>query len=160
MDQTLLSSSSSQQQQQLIDQITTSTSSSNIFGSLSLLCCSSGALLYTHISEAAGKASSELIDELSVTPTSWGQDGHRDTRVVDALERIWSAIASENSDKLRLVPPRIPHRDWKKIGFQGDDPFTDMRGASVSGFIYIARLAEEYAGMFFLFFFFFSLFIF
>ena len=50
-------------------------------------------------------------------PTQWSTQG-RDARVIDALQRIWSAIASEAPERLRLAPPRIPSRDWRKIGFQ------------------------------------------
>ncbi len=32
------------------------------------------------------------------------------------------------------------------LPLQGEDPFTDLRGAGIAGFTYIARLAEEYAG--------------
>lgn len=194
-----------------------------------LCCCKPTAITYLHVSESADEAAGALIAELSIMPREWSDEGGRDARVVDALQRIWSAIASETPDTLRMAPPRIPSREWRKIGFQvrhelrlhcwraanaelpyriylaalrsrrqyllcsaaqshsasspslacrmvlsslashlhlllplasvvaplaplpllplqGDDPYTDMRGAGLSGFTYIARLAEEYAG--------------
>lgn len=110
-----------------------------------LCCCKPTAVTYLHVSESADEAAGALIAELSIMPREWSDEGGRDARVVDALQRIWSAIASETPDTLRMAPPRIPSREWRKIGFQGDDPYTDMRGAGLSGFTYIARLAEEYA---------------
>lgn len=141
-------------------------------------CCRSGPLRYADVGEAAEDAANALIAELSVQPTMWSPEA-KDARVVDAVQRIWMAIASENPHILRLAPPRLPSKDWRRIGFQvrlqrkfclivpnerffsltlvvrsywsvsclqGDDPYTDMRGAGLAGFTYIARLAEEYAG--------------
>jgi len=80
-------------------------------------CCRSGPLSYLDVSEAADDAAAGLIAELSVMPTEWSDEA-KDARVVDALQRIWTAIASESPETLRLAPPRIPNRDWRKIGFQ------------------------------------------
>ena len=126
--------------------------------SLATTFCARRHLSYAAVSDAAATAADALVSELSlmspITTTAavspgGGSDGGRDPRAVDALQRVWAAVASESpaagAAAMRLVPPRLPHRDWRRLGFQGDDPCTDMRGSGLAGFLYMARLAEECA---------------
>jgi hypothetical protein len=114
-------------------------------GSSSLFCCCrSGPLTYAAIGDAAEDAANALITELSVMPTMWTPEA-RDARVVDALQRIWMAIAGEHTHVMRLAPPRIPSRDWRKIGFQVCFRFFNFEALDpwfLSLFEFIHRLAH------------------
>lgn len=92
--------------------------SSGTHQSSGICCCKPTAVTYLDVSESADEAAGALIAELSIMPREWSDEGGRDARVVDALQRIWSAIASETPDTLRMAPPRIPSKEWRKVGFQ------------------------------------------
>ena len=41
------------------------------------------------------------------------------------------------------LPPPVPSPRWKRVGFQGADPFTDLRSARLAGLLYACRLVES-----------------
>lgn len=91
-------------------------------GCCAVLCCKSGPLSYSDISTEADEAVDALVTELTQEPvvdaSGGGIFGGRDPRVVDALQRMWSAVAVEAGDSFSTAPPKIPHREWKRLGFQ------------------------------------------
>lgn len=118
---------------------------------------------YLDISDTADEAVDSLIAELSQLPLS-----RDDARTAEPLARIWHAVfdnaphlvaieldstaASSSSEELavdtphnvarKLVVPPIPSPLWKLVGFQGNDPSTDLRAARLAGLLYLSRLVE------------------
>lgn len=53
------------------------------------------------------------------------------------LERLWAGVHADDA-----YPGHVgPH--WKRFGFQGDDPASDIRGARYLGLQYLVRLVES-----------------
>lgn len=94
-------------------------------------CWSRRLITYHDVSPSAARAARELVAVLS-EPCSQG-----DPRVNTFLERVWSGAG------LGAAAPPIPDESWKRLGFQGVNPMTDVRGARIAGLEYMARLLEE-----------------
>ena len=107
---------------------------SQSFAGLSLSSCWAHRQLdYCDISPAADRAARDLS---SVLGEPLGPPGN--PRAATCLARIWKAGGLGGLD-----PPSGPSETWKQLGFQGTDPLTDVRGARVSGLVFMARFLEE-----------------
>lgn len=72
-----------------------------------------------------------LIAELSVPAPPQG-----DARVRDACATLWRAAFDEE-------PPPVPSPRWKELGFQGSDPWTDLRGGGWASLDLLLRLMTQ-----------------
>lgn len=92
---------------------------------------------YTAVPLVEDDGAIDLLDTLAATEYDPARDDHE-----DLLESLWGYLQPGE-----VRSGRVSH-DWKVIGFQGNDPATDFRGAGELGLqnlVYFAQFYTAYA---------------
>ena len=65
------------------------------------------------------------------------------------LNRLWDATSlGKNPTDGSHIPFEVQNQRWRVLGFQGDDPTSDLRASGVLGLHALVYFAENYTGLF------------
>ena len=104
----------------------------------SLSCCSDVPVNVSY-ADICGPSAGDEIDSL-IVELSHPVPPEGDARIEDALKLLWR-VAFDGE-----TPPPVPDPTWRRLGFQGSNPMTDLRGASWAGLEYLISFLESGPG--------------
>ncbi|RYG55213.1 hypothetical protein EON66_05840 [archaeon] len=70
------------------------------------------------ITELAAQNCAQVPKTVANAPNTSALQRMLNAHIHDAVQRVWSAVAVDAQVSFPVVPPRIPSRQWRRLGFQ------------------------------------------